>query len=107
MPQGFGISQPFDLHEECHGIAALAAGEVLEDLVVGRNREARGALSLERREAPEVGAALLERHVVLHHLHDVHGLKDSLDDFGGNAHAGLPAASSTRDTQDATSAWKL
>ena len=71
---GLGVGAPLHGHHEGDGVAALAAGEALAD-VLGRRHDERGRVVLvEGAQALVVHARLPQLHVVAHHVHDVRPL---------------------------------
>ncbi len=74
----FGIGDVLVLHQERHGVAALAAAETLVDALGGRNDERRGLLVVERTARLVVHAFALERDEVADNIHDIGGGIDAV-----------------------------
>lgn len=76
-----GIGHLLVLHDEGHGIPALAAAETLEEPLGRRDDERRGTFAVERTACLVVRPLLLEGDEVAHHLHDVCGGIDAVHCF--------------------------
>ena len=89
--QGLGIGDVLVLHQESHGIAALAASEALVDALRGRHDERRGLLVVERTARLIVHALSFERDVFADNIHDIGG--------GVNAVYCFPVDHTRKDTE--------
>ena len=69
--QRLRVGELLMLHDERHGVAALATAEAVTGAAGRRYIERRGLLVVERAEAFIVGSRLLQRDELRYHIHDV------------------------------------
>ena len=69
-------------HQEADGRAVRAAAEAVVELLARADRERRRLLAVERAAGHVVRAGLLQRHVAVDHLDDVHPRQQRLDEVG-------------------------
>ncbi len=80
-----GKAQPLGLHDEADDVAMGAAAEAVIELLVLADRERGGLFVVERAAGLVVLAALLEGHVLVHHVHDVDAGQQIVDELTGDA----------------------
>jgi hypothetical protein len=74
-----GVGLPRVLHQEPDGGSMRAAAEAVIELLGRRYGKGRGLLVMERAQAHEVGAALLQLHVLAHHIDNVDAVEQVLN----------------------------
>ena len=77
--QGIGIGQLLVQHDEVHGVAPLAAGEALAEVLGGRDVERRRLVVVERAQAHIVHPALAQGDKVGHDVVDLRRVHDAVD----------------------------
>ena len=77
--QGVGVGQLLVQHDEVHGVAPLAAGEALAEVLGGRDVERRRLVVVERAQAHIVHPALAQGDKVGHDVVDLRRVHDAVD----------------------------
>jgi len=92
---GVDVAHPGVGHHEADGIAVHAAAEAVIELLGRADRERGRLLAMERAQPHEIGAALLQLDVALHHVHDIDPVEEILLERLGD-HAPILTENSSR-----------
>ena len=77
------------VHQKADGIAIFAAAKAVVELFGRAHRKGWRLFPMERAQAHEVGAPLLELHVAAHDLHNIGTGDELLDEGLGDGHGGI------------------
>ena len=73
-------AQPGILHQERDRGAVRAAAEAVIELLGWTDGEARRLFAMERAQTHQIGAALLQLHIIAHHVDDVDAVQQVLNE---------------------------